>query len=62
MFGDSSVKKELLRLLDEDREVRRKLRGLLSGAEENDKDLFSKFDKNFCSFKCLKEWIQKNPH
>ena len=30
--------------------------------EENDKDLFSKFDKNFCSFKCLKEWIQKNPH
>ena len=29
--------------------------------EENDKDLFSKFDKNFCSFKCLKEWIKKNP-
>ena len=29
--------------------------------EENDKDLFSKFDKNFCSFKCLKDWIKKNP-
>ena len=29
--------------------------------EENDKELFSKFDKNFCSFKCLKEWLQKNP-
>ena len=29
--------------------------------EENDKDLFSKFDKNFCSFKCLKEWLKKNP-
>ena len=43
MFGDSSVKKELLRLLEEDREVRRKLRGLLSGAEENDdKDMTPK--------------------
>ena len=32
--------------------------------EENSNvnELFSKFDKNFCSFKCLKEWIQKNPH
>ena len=29
--------------------------------EENDKDLFSKYDKNFCSFKCLKEWLSKNP-
>ena len=29
--------------------------------EENDKDLFSKFDKNFCSFKWLKEWLKKNP-
>ena len=29
--------------------------------EENDKDLFSKYDKNFCSFKCLKEWLKKNP-
>ena len=29
--------------------------------EENDKELFSKFDKNFCSFKCLKEWLKKNP-
>ena len=29
--------------------------------EENDKDLFSKFDKNFCSFKCLKEWLKNNP-
>ena len=29
--------------------------------EENDKDLFSKYDKNFCSFKCLKEWIKKHP-
>ena len=29
--------------------------------EENDKDLFSKFDKNFCTFKCLKEWIKLHP-
>ena len=29
--------------------------------EENDKDLFSKFDKIFCSFKCLKEWIKIHP-
>ena len=29
--------------------------------EENDKDLFSKFDKIFCSFKCLKEWIKLHP-
>lgn len=29
--------------------------------EENDKDLFSKFDKIFCSFKCLKEWIKMHP-
>ena len=29
--------------------------------EENDKELFSKYDKNFCSFKCLKEWLQKSP-
>ena len=29
--------------------------------EENDKDLFSKYDKIFCSFKCLKEWLKKNP-
>ena len=29
--------------------------------EENDKDLFSKFDKNFCSFNCLKEWLKNNP-
>ena len=29
--------------------------------EENDKNLFSKYDKNFCSFKCLKEWLNKNP-
>ena len=29
--------------------------------EENDKDLFSKFDKTFCSFKCLKEWLKKHP-
>lgn len=28
--------------------------------EENDKDLFSKFDKIFCSFDCLGEWLQKN--
>ena len=30
--------------------------------EENDKDLFSKYDKIFCSFKCLKEWLKNNPH
>lgn len=42
MFGDSSVKKELLRLLDEDREVQCKLRGLLSGAEEKDRDMTPK--------------------
>ena len=29
--------------------------------EENDKELFSKYDKNFCSFKCMKEWLKKNP-
>ena len=29
--------------------------------EENDKELFSKYDKNFCSFKCLKDWLKKNP-
>ena len=29
--------------------------------EENDKDLFTKFDKIFCTFKCLKEWIKLNP-
>ena len=29
--------------------------------EENDKNLFSKFDKIFCSFKCLKEWIKIHP-
>ena len=29
--------------------------------EENDKDLFTKFDKTFCTFKCLKEWIKLNP-
>ena len=29
--------------------------------EENDKDLFSKFDKNFCTFKCLKEWLKTHP-
>ncbi len=28
---------------------------------EDDKDLFSKFDKIFCSFKCLKEYIKNNP-
>ena len=30
--------------------------------EENDKDLFSKYDIIFCSFKCLKEWLKNNPH
>ena len=29
--------------------------------EENDKDLFTKFEKKFCTFKCLKEWLKKNP-
>ena len=29
--------------------------------EENDKELFSKYDKTFCSFRCLKEWLKKNP-
>ena len=29
--------------------------------EENDENLFSKYDKNFCSFKCLKEWLKNNP-
>lgn len=53
MFGDSSVKKELLRLLDEDREVRRKLRGLLSGAEENDdKDVTPKNKAVYPPFEC----------
>ena len=52
MFGDISVKKELLRLLDEDREVRRKLRGLLSGAEENDKDLTPKNKAVYPPFEC----------
>ena len=28
--------------------------------EENDKDLFSKYDKIFCTFKCMKEWLKKN--
>ena len=27
--------------------------------EENDKELFSKYDKVFCSFKCLKSYLNK---
>jgi hypothetical protein len=30
--------------------------------DENDNDLFRKFDKTFCTFKCMKEWLKKNPH
>ena len=26
--------------------------------EENDKELFSKFDKNFCTFECLMNWLK----
>ena len=30
--------------------------------DENDNNLFRKYDKTFCTFKCLKEWLKKKPH